>query len=52
MMCELCGKKFDPDEDITDLNGYARLPVFLDKNYCHDCKKVMVIKYKEEENDE
>ena len=45
--CDMCGREFDPEEDIIDPNGFAKLPVFLDKDYCHECKKAMVaIKYK------
>ena len=46
LTCDLCNREFDPEEDIIDLNGFAKLPVFLDKDYCSDCKRVMVITHK------
>lgn len=48
--CDLCGKIFKPDEDIIDINGLARLPIYLEHDFCVDCKKFLVIKYKGDEN--
>ena len=43
MLCELCGSDFD---DYL-VEGFEDM--FLDKDYCPVCRKVMLLKYRKEE---
>ena len=41
LRCEMCGKKFNPEEDV---NG--KDPRYVEtKNYCPECWKIMAIKH-------
>ena len=45
MLCDLCGGDFDPDKDFVEESE----DMFLDKDYCPVCRKVMLLKYRKEE---
>ena len=41
--CEMCGKKYHPDEDLDEKDpNYVEI-----KDYCPECRKVLKLKYKQ-----
>lgn len=41
--CNLCGRKYDPDE-----NGLEKEELFPDKGYCSKCRKPLAPKYRKQ----